>query len=451
MRTPARKPIKAVSNPRLSAVEAVIRVTRDGLPLALGEEADLFDPRDRGLAFEIAFGTIRHLSLLDKILDSCMARPLSKKRHFLRGVLRTGLYQVRYLRVPDRAAVNESVNLVKRSPEQAHSGFANAVLRKAISVDHQTVLAKVKNPIERLALEYAHPAWLVERWLARADREQVIARLMANNRPPPLTLRTNSLKISTDQLLDQLSLVQAEAASNTPEAILIANRGSVEGLPGFSEGWFAVQDQAAQWVSRFLDPQPGDDILDACAAPGGKTAHLVALAQGQATVVAIEKYASRLQRLQENLNRLQIAGVSLHAGDAADSQWLGEKQFDRILIDAPCTGTGVIRRHPEIKWRRKPSDIDRMVKEQAAILDSVAQRLRPGGRLVYATCSVEPDENERQVERFLSQNKNWRRLPITSQDDGINAACLNPFGDFSVEPGQFDMDGFYAARLTRAP
>ncbi|MBF0448317.1 MAG: 16S rRNA (cytosine(967)-C(5))-methyltransferase RsmB [Magnetococcales bacterium] len=447
MSTVARKP---ASNPRLLAVEAVIRVTRDGLPLALGEEADLLDPRDRGLAFEIAFGTIRHLSLLDKILDSCMARPLSKKRHFLRGVLRTGLYQVRYLRVPDRAAVNEAVNLVKRSPEQAHSGFANAVLRKAITVDHQALLAKVKNPVERLALEYAHPGWLVQRWLERGGREQVVSRLAANNRPPPLTLRTNRLKITTDQLLDQLSLVQGEAAVHTPDAILIANRGSVEGLPGFSQGWFAVQDQAAQWVSRFLDPQPGDHILDACAAPGGKTAHLVALAQGQATVVAIEKYASRLQRLQENLNRLQITGVTLHVSDAADRQWLDAERFDRILIDAPCTGTGVIRRHPEIKWRRKANDVGRMVKEQEAILESVAQRLRPGGRLVYATCSVEPDENEQQVERFLSQNKNWRRLPITSQGDGIDAACLNPLGDFSVEPGQFDMDGFYAARLVRA-
>jgi 16S rRNA (cytosine967-C5)-methyltransferase len=436
-------------NPRLLAVEAVVRVTRDKLPLALAAEADALETRDRGLAFEIAFGTIRYLSLLDAIIASCVDRPIAKKRHFLQGVLRTALYQARYMRVPDRAAVNEAVELLKISPEKAHSGFVNAVLRRAVKVDPEQIINAVKGKSESLALRYGHPGWLVKSWLASETKELVIDRMKANNSPPVLTLRSNTLKIDRDALLKALEVDDAVAAPQTPDAILLPSGGAIEGLVGFSKGWFAVQDQAAQWVSRFLDPKPGDYILDACAAPGGKTAHLAALAEGDVKIVAVEKYPSRLERLEENIRRLQISGVEVRLGDAREPELLAGEMFDKILVDAPCSGTGIIRRHPEIKWRRRPQDVVALVEEQAGILATVAKLLRPGGVLIYATCSVEPAENSQQVRAFLAKHPGWRREPINEERDLVSAEAISQDGDFSVEPGQFAMDGFFAARLLR--
>ncbi|MBF0358819.1 MAG: 16S rRNA (cytosine(967)-C(5))-methyltransferase RsmB [Magnetococcales bacterium] len=436
-------------NPRLLAVEAVVRVTRDKLPLALASEADGLETRDRGLAFEIAFGTIRYLSLLDAILASCINRPIAKKRHFLQAVLRTALYQARYMRVPDRAAVNEAVALLKLSPEQAHSGFVNAVLRRAVKVDPELIINAVKGKSESLALRYGHPGWLVKGWLASETKEQVVARMKANNSPPVLTLRSNTLKIGREALLKALEIDDAVAAPHTPDAVLLPSGGSVEGLVGFSKGWFAVQDQAAQWVSRLLAPKPGDYILDACAAPGGKTAHLAALAQGEVKIVAVEKYPSRIERLEENLKRLQISRVQVRLGDVRDTALLAGKMFDKILVDAPCSGTGIIRRHPEIKWRRRPQDIVALVEEQAGILAAVAKLLRPGGVLVYATCSVELEENSQQVGAFLAKHPGWRREPVNKEMDLLPPGAISIDGDFSVEPGQFAMDGFFAARLLR--
>ncbi|MBF0194904.1 MAG: 16S rRNA (cytosine(967)-C(5))-methyltransferase RsmB [Magnetococcales bacterium] len=449
MKTNNKVSRRAKLNPRLLAVEAVERVTRDKLPLAISAEADLLQPRDRALAFEIAFGTMRYLSLLDAILASCIARPLASKRHFLRGVLRTALYQARYMRVPDRAAVHEAVELLKLSPENSHCGFVNAVLRKAVKVDSGKIVAKIKDKTEALALQYSHPSWLVKGWLAKETRQRVVERLRSNNTQPTLTLRTNTLKIDRAALLKALDVDDAVAAPYTPDAILLPSGGGIEGLPGFSNGWFAVQDQAAQWVSRFLRPKAGEYILDACAAPGGKTAHLSALANGEINIVAIEKYPSRIERLLDNLNRLQVASVTVRQGDVGKDALLAGEMFDKILLDAPCSGTGIIRRHPEIKWRRKAKDIEKLVKEQSAILAATAKVLRPGGILVYATCSVEYEENEKQIENFLSNHPDWRREPISEKIDLVPAELLTPNGDFQVEPGQLDMDGFYAARLLR--
>ncbi|MBF0445292.1 MAG: 16S rRNA (cytosine(967)-C(5))-methyltransferase RsmB [Magnetococcales bacterium] len=449
MKTDTKSATATRLNPRLLAVEAVVRVTRDKLPLALADEADLLQPRDRALAFEIAFGTMRYLSLLDAILTSCIARPIANKRHFLRGVLRTALYQARYMRVPDRAAVHEAVEMLKFSPEKAHCSFVNAVLRKAVKVDSGKIVSRLKDKTEALALQYSHPGWLVSGWLAKESRQRVVERLRANNTQPTLTLRTNTLKIERTALLKALESYDAIAAPNTPDAILLPSGGGVEGLPGFAEGWFSVQDQAAQWVSRFLQPCAGEYILDACAAPGGKTAHLSALANGKINIVAVEKYPSRIKRLADNLKRLQIPTVTIRQGEVGPDTILASEMFDKILLDAPCSGTGIIRRHPEIKWRRRAKDIAELIKEQSAILVAIAKILRPGGVLIYATCSVESGENEIQVANFLANHPDWRREPISKKRDFVPEELLTLNGDFLVEPGQLDMDGFYAARLLR--
>ena len=442
--TASRGCLPEPSPARQVAVEAVVRTTRDGLPLALPLACERLASRDRALAFEIACGTIRFLSRLDALLVACMARPLPRKRYLLWAVLRTALYQIYHTRVPARAAVHEAVAMVKRSPDHAHAGFVNAVLRRAAAMDISQILAGIPSLPARLALETAHPEWLVRRWLDRVGLEVTQARLAAGNQPAPLTLRANTLLTSRQQLLESLP---ATASPFAPHALLLPTGGSVEALPGYREGHFAVQDQAAQLVAHLVAPRPGDRILDACAAPGGKTAHLAALAGGKASIIALEKRTVRLARLQENIHRLQVSGVEIKAGDATDPALFPPDSFDRILVDAPCTGTGVIRRHPDIKWRRAPQSFAKSAILQAQILKTAALWLRPGGILVYATCSLEPEENQDQLSRFLAENPTRRRQPVSATTDPIPPETITPQGDFFSEPGQAGMDGFYAARL----
>ncbi|MBF0402223.1 MAG: 16S rRNA (cytosine(967)-C(5))-methyltransferase RsmB [Magnetococcales bacterium] len=430
--------------PRLLAVQAVIGVLRGTGPLELPPAAATLAPRDRGLALEIAAGTVRHLATLDHLLKSCMERPPEENHHFLWAVLRTALYQALYMRVPERAAVFEAVAMIKESRENSRAGFVNGVLRAVLRLEPQQLLARISDPIRRLAVESSYPEWLVRRWWHGVGETVTRARLAAGNQVAPLTVRANTLATQPATLLAALG-AQGTPCTLAPEGIVVEGAvGPVEKIPGYTNGWFAVQDQAAQLVSHFLAPQPGDRLLDACAAPGGKTTHLVALAGGSVQMTAVEKDPDRVVRLRQNLHRLRVNGVEIVVGDVGDPAVLGDRRFERALVDVPCTGTGVIRRHPEIKWRRQPADVGRMAQSQARILAAVAQRVVVGGVLVYATCSLEPEENQGQVDHFLQQHAGWQRLPIVMEGVPVNSQ-----GDFCAEPGEQGMDGFYAARLQR--
>ncbi|MBF0340607.1 MAG: 16S rRNA (cytosine(967)-C(5))-methyltransferase RsmB [Magnetococcales bacterium] len=423
--TPSPPLPRPPANPRRLAVEAVVRVLRDGLSLSLEPvRLESLSLRDKGLALEIAAGTLRHLRLLDAILNACMARPLAKKHHFLHGVLRTALYQARQMRIPDRAAIHEAVELVKSSPERPRAGFVNGVLRSAVNVDAAELLQKISDPVARLAVEHSHPEWLVRRWWELHGEAATRIRLEAGNRLAPLVLRVNSLRSAPERLLAALE-GRGEPHPGVPGAIRLLSSGPVESLPGFAEGWFAVQDAAAQWPALLLDPQPGEEILDLCAAPGGKTAQLAALTGNGARICAVDSSPGRLRTLRENLARLGVAGVTVLQGDAADPALLEGRKFHRILADLPCSSTGVIRRHPEIKWRRESGDPQRMAEVQSTILHNAARWLLPGGRLVYAVCSLEPEEGPEQIRDFLAIHPEWRCLqerrfePATDQMDGF--------------------------------
>ncbi|MBF0628961.1 MAG: 16S rRNA (cytosine(967)-C(5))-methyltransferase RsmB [Magnetococcales bacterium] len=433
-------------NARRLAVDAVIRVVRDGLALALEESRlALLSPMDRALALEIAAGTVRHLTLLDAVLDGCMARPLPRGRHFLRVVLRTALYQALFLRIPARAALHQAVELVKASPEHAKAGFVNAVLRTAVTRTPASVLASIAAPVARLAVEYSHPEWLVARWYRALGEEGTRARLQANQEVAPLVLRVNGLKIDRSGLLAALA-GRGMAHPWAPEGVIVTPSGGVEALPGYREGWFAVQDGSAQWPARLLDPQPEEEILDLCAAPGGKSMQLAALCKDQARILAVDSSAHRLQRVDENRARLGVRGVTTLAGDATDETLLAGRSFHRILADLPCSGTGVIRRHPEIKWRRQEADIERQAQLQLAILENGARHLRPGGTLVYAVCSLEPEEGEGVIETFLAHHPQWRRAPVEPRE-GVPLQAITAAGDLRFEPARDRMDGFFIARL----
>lgn len=421
-------------SPRLVAIHAVIGVLRDGVSLELPPDAARLARRDRALAMEIASGTVRHLASLNFLLKSCMTTPPHEKHAFLWAVLRTAAYQALHMRVPDRAAVHEAVALIKSSRERPRAGFVNGVLRAVLRLDRESAFAAIADPVQRLATEHSYPAWLVRRWWHHVGEEKTRHRVVAGNHVAPLTLRTNTLATTRERLMVALG-AGARSCTRTPEGVILAGAsGPVEKIPGYGNGWFAVQDQAAQWVSHLVAPQAGEAVLDACAAPGGKTAHLAALAP-EVKITAVEKDPTRVPRLRDNLLRLRVPGVEVVVGDAGDGALLGDRSFQRALVDAPCTGTGVIRRHPEIKWRRTEADVQRMAAVQMRLLSGVAERVVPGGHLVYATCSLEWEENGRQVDRFLRACPSWRRVP-----DG---------GDFQSEPGEEEMDGFFAARLRK--
>ncbi|MBF0138433.1 MAG: 16S rRNA (cytosine(967)-C(5))-methyltransferase RsmB [Magnetococcales bacterium] len=449
------------TDPRQLAVRAVLGVVRDHhsldgiLDRLLFGALDL-SPRDRGLVFEIAVGAIRHLALLDHLLTRCMTHPLAERRQETWAILRTGLYQALFMRVPARAAVNEAVRLAKAGRERAMGGFVNAVLRKAVTLDPQAIPEAVTDPVTRLALHYSHPAWLVQRWQTRLGEAATRRRLDAGNHPGPLTLRVNSLLTNREQVME--TFVQqgfhVERCKFSPHGLRLTGRsGRVEELPGYAAGWFMVQDEAAQLVALLLAPQPGERLLDACAAPGGKTLHLAALALGKAAILALEKSPERLPPMAENLVRLRTPGVRVASGDAGDVDFVKKLltggPVDAALLDAPCSGTGIIRRHPDIKWRRRPDALPTLVAEQQRLLNAVAAQVRPGGRLVYATCSLEPEENAEQIVAFLATHPEWRRLPVNPLREGLREEMVTPDGDFAVEPGQEGMDGFYAARLQR--
>ncbi|MBF0603798.1 MAG: 16S rRNA (cytosine(967)-C(5))-methyltransferase RsmB [Nitrospirae bacterium] len=437
------------SDPRRCAVEAVLQVMRDGRPLRGTHWLENLSSRDTGLAFEIAMGSLRYHALLTAQLARCMARPLAQKHHFIKAVLVTALYQAHFLRVPARAAVFEAVGMVKNSKEKAMAPFCNAVLRKAVSLDWTGVFLGISDPVERLALETSHPSWLVRRWWERFGEVGCRHRLEAGNHPAPLTLRLHGDPVVQQSTLQRLLAHGAKPCSDTPGAVVMETGGVVEALPGYAEGGFAVADQGAQWVARLLRPQPGDRILDACAAPGGKTAHLAQLAGGPCELTAMDKNPSRLQRLRDNLRRLRVVGVEVIAGDAAESTVLAGRTFDRVLVDAPCTGTGIIRRHPEIKWLRQPGDPGRMQVEQVAILTGIAGHVVVGGVVLYATCSMEPEENQEVIQLFLASHPCWRLDPVMPEEEQLPAEWVNAEGCFQTWPGLCGMDGFFAARLVR--
>ncbi|MEG3638173.1 16S rRNA (cytosine(967)-C(5))-methyltransferase RsmB [Magnetococcus sp. PR-3] len=437
---------------RTMAADAISHILVDHLPLEAALEQHIHQqtgtsPEMRGRAHEIVVGTIRHMTLLEATLTRFMQKKLKAKHSYARAVLLTALYQAQFMRTPIHSAVDEAVKLVKKHPRDRNlSGFVNAVLRRSTEVELSSTWTSIKDPVKQLALRYAHPDWMVKRWVKRNGMEHTEARLVAANAQAPLTLRIHTPNISPEAWLKAAGEAEVDVTTcpEAEESVLLPGGGRVTQLPGYDKGWFAVQDRAAQAVARLVEPKSGEQILDACAAPGGKSAHMSALGGEGVVITALDNAEQRLMRMDENMARLGVSNVHLQCVDAMQPI---AGSYDRALVDSPCTGTGVIRRHPDIKWRRNPSGLTEVVKQQKAILNAVAATIKPGGILVYATCSLEPDENEQQIAQFLKENSAWQRLPLDPNMAGIEADWVDEVGDLRTEPATHGVDGFYAARL----
>jgi 16S rRNA (cytosine967-C5)-methyltransferase len=431
-----------------------------------------FDSRERALTVELAYGVLRRLATIDWRLEPVLDKPLPRLPLAVQMVLRLGTYQLLFLdRIPQSAAVNESVNLARAiagTLGRDWSGFVNAVLRALLRHPPQPWPSMDPDAAHAFAVRYSVPSWLSRRWVERLGVGSAEMACEGVSVAPPLTLRVNQLITTREAFLETLAQVgiAAKPTSVSPFGIVLEEGGSVPSLPGFREGAFYVEDEAAQLIPPLLDPQPGDIVLDACAAPGGKSTHLADLMHNKGTIYAVDRKGDRLDLLRSNCRRLGVQIVVPIVGDIRQPlEWvpmietagspsvnkarLGEPCIDRILVDAPCSGLGVLRRHPEAKWRKGEQALPRHQALQCQILESVAPCLRLGGVLVYSTCSTEPEENEDVIERFCRVHAEFKRESVVPWLPPAAQKFVTEQGALSTVGNRFSMDGFYAARLRK--
>jgi len=404
--------------------------------------------RDRPLLTELVYGTLRRQGTLDWVIDHSGQRADRLERPLL-TTLRLGVYQLLFLdRIPPRAAIYETVELAKTVVPRG-AGLVNALLRRVDRERDRLPWPPQDDLAGHISIVYGHPRWIVEGWIQQLGGDGAIDCARAMSLPPPVTLRVNTRRISREEAMGRLQTEGATGIRETPFSpvgVAVDRLPPLRDLPSFREGLVSVQDESSQMAVILLDPRPGETILDACAAPGGKTTMIAELTGDQGRVIALDRHPRKCSLISETARRLGMTSIETVTADATTWSPPAGTLFDRVLVDAPCSGLGVIRRHPEGKWWKTPEDLPRLSRLQETILARVSRFVRPGGVLVYSTCSTNPDENERVIERFLA----------TASDYSIEYPKSPPFPRFRVDPGMFrswphrdGMDGFSAVRLRR--
>ncbi|RJP14309.1 MAG: 16S rRNA (cytosine(967)-C(5))-methyltransferase RsmB [Candidatus Abyssobacteria bacterium SURF_5] len=431
----------------LRKTEAALSFTK--LLLASQEEAAASDLA-RAFIHQLVMGALRTRGTLDWALSRQSTTPLEELSSWIRNILRLGLYQILYLdRVPKSAAVDESVKLAKKYGHAGTAGLVNAVLRNS----HREELLRAVDALPEdnaadLSVKYSHPQWMVEQFIQDWGSERTITILKNNNKMPPLSARVNALRTDRRKLLEQLERegVQASPVPLLEEAVEFAAGATPWKLPAHEKGLFYLQDVSSMFASYCLDVRPGHTVLDACAGPGGKATHLAALMRNQGKINALDVHEHRLGLIRENAARLGAAIVETKEQDATEDLTPLFSGADRVLADVPCSGLGVIRRRVDLKWRLRPEQIPALVELQAKILERASECLKPGGLLVYSTCTIAKRENERLVEGFLSRHSRFEVDPHVPKP---LEKYLTSKGFVQILPGDENMDGFFIARLRR--
>jgi len=427
---------------RLQATRALTPILKQEGSLAstLPAQLENLPDNEHPLLRELCYGTLRFLPRLQLIAAELMPKALKRKDQDIQALILLGLYQLGYTRIAAHAAISETVQVTAKLKKPWAKGLINGILR-----NFQRRAAELTSRLEtQPEFQHAHPAWLIGK-LSKAWPDQAAEIMAQNNQQAPLTLRVNCRLIERHAYAQQLQQagIDFDLCPFSEDGISLTHAVDVMQLPGFTEGLASVQDEAAQLATGLLDPQPGERILDACAAPGGKTCHLLERQPDMALCLALDISDSRLQRVRQNLDRLNLS-CELLAADAAANDWWDGVQFDRILLDAPCSATGVIRRNPDIKQLRRPEDIAALAELQGRILANLWSMLKPGGRLVYATCSVLPQENEQLIAAFLASQTDACEQPI----DAVWGLARGAGRQLFPQPGGHD--GFYYAVLNKA-
>ncbi len=438
--------------PRGTAIKILNRVERTDayLDKLLDSElraTDISDV-DKSLLAEIVHGVIRWQGRLDWILNGFTHGNFIKSEINLKNALRVALYQILFLNhVPHYAAVNEAVEFVKNIRGTKLADFVNAVLRNIIRTLDGIHYPKEEEDLSQyLAVYYSHPQWMVKRWLQRFDRAEVEKLLVANNEVPTLTLRINKLKTDPAQflsLLDQQHITY-QGSSLIDYFLKVKSLSAISHLNIFQKGLFSIQDESAALPILLLDPQPGETIIDLCAAPGGKTTFLAERMNNTGVIYAVDKYESKLNLIQTSCTRLGITNVRITAADALE---LSLPPVQKIILDVPCSGLGVLRKKPDIKWKREQEDIPRLAALQMKLLERSAQLLQPGGVIVYCTCTTEPEENSHVVRAFLSLHPEFR---LEHADKFVNHAVVSEEGFIETYTHRQHIDGSFAARLRKS-
>ena len=406
--------------------------------------------RDRALLNALVYGVLRWRGRIDRVIDHFSKTPFKKIDSSILNILRLGLFQIIYLdRIPLSAAVNTCVEMAKSKKKPWVAGFVNALLRNAAK-GHRAVLFPdpVKNPAGWLSAEKSFPGWLIKKWLARFGMDETRQMCDAINTIPSITARANTLRTSRRDLLVSLkNEVQNPVPTDfSPSGIHFSTlKAPIAEIHSFKNGEFQIQDEAAQIVSMLLNPQPHECVLDACAGLGGKTGHMAQLMKNRGRIIATDTSSDKLQQLESEMSRLGANIVTSLRHDLIQTPIPDHLDlFDRILLDAPCSGLGVMRRNPDTKWAASKKDLGRFQARQISMLDNLAHRIKQNGRLVYAVCSTEPEENETVVERFLQTNSCFKIDKTPIDPAAAAAALIKPEGWFRSFPHQYDMDGFFA-------
>ncbi|MGH2912972.1 MAG: 16S rRNA (cytosine(967)-C(5))-methyltransferase RsmB, partial [Solirubrobacteraceae bacterium] len=443
--TCAGMPAKA----RICAYAVTRRVFEQGAyaDRALQTEARSLDARDRALAMRLAFGAIQRRGTLDHLIERLAGRPVGKLDAPLLAALRLGLYEMLYTSgAPDRAVVADAVELAKLHGPRAAHGLVNAVLRRAAREGADTLLGDLRDETPgQAAVMHSHPEWIARLWWEELGSQEARALLAADNDPGELVLRVNTLVADPGAVAETLG-VSLHTDPELPEALVVDGPFDLHASESWRSGAVIAQSRAAMLVARALDPRPGERVLDLCAAPGGKSTHIAALMGDEGEVLAVERNPARAAALQETARRLRTSSVRVDLADAASPRREGAV-FDRVLVDPPCSGLGTLQSRPDLRWRVTPESVREMTGIQARILAAGAAALRPGGVLVYSTCTISPRENEQQIELFLGENSDFALDDLTRDQTIHTHPRASKF--MLTMPHRERMAGFFVARMRR--
>ncbi|KRQ86927.1 Ribosomal RNA small subunit methyltransferase B [Caloramator mitchellensis] len=407
-------------------------------------------PIDRAFATEIVYGTIRWKLKIDYLIQKFSKIPLNKIDIWALNSIRIAIYQIFFLdKVPHFAAVNESVELSKLKDKKL-SGFVNGVLRSVLRNKEVFDKIEVKDEITKLSIEYSHPEWFIKHFMKQFNGDFLKDLMAANNGSPNLTIRVNTLKCTRDELVEKLNNRGIDVKYGILDDALIINEVfQLDKLEEFNKGLFFIQDISSMLVAHILNPRSGETILDMCAAPGGKTTHLAQFMKNKGKIYAFDIYEHKLQLINENAKRLGINIIEPLLKDASIFNEEYIEKFDKILLDAPCSGLGLIRKKPEIRWNINLSDILELTKIQQILLENASRYLRIGGEMTYSTCTISKEENEDIINSFLSRNSNFELCDITNSVPEKMKSCVYNTGMIRLFPNEFDTDGFFIAKLKR--
>ncbi|MEH2213334.1 16S rRNA (cytosine(967)-C(5))-methyltransferase [Nostoc sp.] len=436
---------------------------------------------DRRLVTELVYGSVRRQRTLDTLIDQFAKKKSHQQPQDLRTILHLGFYQLRYQeRIPASAAVNTTVQLAKENGFAGLTGFVNGLLRQYLRkaegqggrgageqesrgagekdslllpqspVPHFDPLELPENPVERLGILHSFPDWIIQVWLEQLGLNDTEKLCEWMNQSPTIDLRINPLRTSIEEVEAALQSagILVRRIPHLPQALrFIGNTGSIQKLPGFKEGWWTVQDASAQLVGHLLDPQPGEVVIDACAAPGGKTTHIAELMVDEGKIWACDRTPSRLRKLQENSQRLNLQSIQICTGDSRHFNQF-QNTADRVLLDAPCSGLGTMHRHADARWRQTPESVRELSDLQRELLTHTSTFVKAGGVLVYATCTLHPAENEEVISAFLAESPDWQ-IEFPSGIELPDSTERTPQGWFKLWPHRQDMDGFFMVRLRK--